>query len=81
MKYRFLLVVFAVFLSCNAEVEKTKAAEKEQVNSETDIDTNYNPEAALSALGIVLKTPGTPVASYVHAVRSGNLLFLPNWVL
>lgn len=27
-------------------------------------------------LGIELKTPGTPVANFVHAVRTGNLIFL-----
>ncbi len=39
-------------------------------------DPSYNPEAKLAQLGIELKTPSTPVANYVHAVRTGNLLFL-----
>ncbi len=29
-----------------------------------------------SRLGIELKTPGAPVANYVHAVKSGNQIFL-----
>ena len=36
----------------------------------------FDPEAKLAALGITLPQPPTPVANYVHAVRSGNLLFL-----
>ena len=35
-----------------------------------------NPEAKLKELGIVLKEPTTPVANYVNAVRTGNLIFL-----
>jgi enamine deaminase RidA (YjgF/YER057c/UK114 family) len=34
------------------------------------------PEAALGRLGIELPTPAAPVANYVRAVRSGNLVFL-----
>src|SRR4051812_35891440 len=35
-----------------------------------------NPEAKLKELGIILPTPGTPIANYVNAVRTGNLVFL-----
>jgi enamine deaminase RidA (YjgF/YER057c/UK114 family) len=35
-----------------------------------------DPEAKLKELGIVLPAPGAPVASYVNAVQTGNLLFL-----
>lgn len=35
-----------------------------------------NPEARLAELGISLPEPSQPVANYVNAVRSGNLLFL-----
>ena len=35
-----------------------------------------DPEAKLEALGISLKEPSKPVANYVNAVRTGNLLFL-----
>ena len=34
------------------------------------------PEAALERLGIELPTPAAPVANYVRAVRTGNLVFL-----
>ena len=35
-----------------------------------------DPQARLDALGIVLPEPGAPVANYVQAVRTGNLVFL-----
>ena len=35
-----------------------------------------DPEARLKALGIVLPAASAPVANYVNAVRTGNLLFL-----
>jgi len=34
------------------------------------------PEAVLKRLGIVLPEPAAPVANYVRAVRTGNLIFL-----
>ncbi len=36
----------------------------------------YDPEARLRELGFELHTPGAPVANYVKAVRTGNLVFL-----
>ncbi len=39
-------------------------------------DQGYDPEARLAALGIELPEAATPVANYVNAVRTGNLLFL-----
>jgi enamine deaminase RidA (YjgF/YER057c/UK114 family) len=35
-----------------------------------------DPEAKLKELGIVLAAPGAPIANYVNAVQTGNLLFL-----
>src|SRR5688500_11789282 len=35
-----------------------------------------DPEKRLADLGIELPTPAAPAASYVHAVRTGNLVFL-----
>lgn len=34
------------------------------------------PEEKLRALGIVLETPPAPIANYVNAVRTGNLIFM-----
>ena len=39
-------------------------------------DTNYDPEARLIELGITLPSPPSPVANYVNAVRTGNLIFM-----
>lgn len=41
-----------------------------------EVDSDYNPEAKLSAMGIQLKSASSPIANYVNAVRSGNLIFL-----
>jgi enamine deaminase RidA (YjgF/YER057c/UK114 family) len=35
-----------------------------------------DPEAKLKELGITLPTPGAPIANYVNAMQTGNLLFL-----
>ncbi|WP_405609446.1 RidA family protein [Polaribacter sp. Asnod1-A03] len=39
-------------------------------------DKDYNPEAKLKELNIVLPSPPQPVANYVNGVRTGNLIFL-----
>tara|TARA_R110002167_G_scaffold125034_6_gene304844 strand:- start:735 stop:1232 length:498 start_codon:yes stop_codon:yes gene_type:complete len=44
--------------------------------STVNVDDKYNPQAKLDSLGVTLRDQGIPVANYVHAVRSGNLLFL-----
>ncbi|WP_289038275.1 RidA family protein [uncultured Zobellia sp.] len=38
-------------------------------------DAEYNPEAKLAELGIELVEPSAPMANYVNAVRTGNLIF------
>lgn len=38
--------------------------------------TPDDPEARLRALGLTLPSPAAPVANYVRAVRTGNLVFL-----
>src|SRR5512138_3219524 len=35
-----------------------------------------DPEAKLKELGLTLPAPGKPIANYVSAVRTGNLVFL-----
>lgn len=39
-------------------------------------DTLFDAEERLKELGIQLRIPAPPVANFVHAVRSGNLVFL-----
>jgi len=74
MKYLFTILLL-ISISCNNTTEQ-KLAEKNPENYSLKVDPNYNPEAKLTELNIELITPGTPVANYVHAVRTGNLLFL-----
>lgn len=43
---------------------------------EQELLYDYNVEQRLKELNIELQQPGPPVANYVNAVRSGNLVFL-----
>lgn len=61
--------------SCVISHEKKEEAVQNDVVAE-DGDPNYNPEAKLEELGITLNTPSAPVANYVNAVQTGNLIFL-----
>lgn len=64
------LLAFCV-LSC------TPAQQDEQKSSVIDVAaSNYDPEARLDELGIKLSQPSPPVANYVNAVRTGNLIFM-----
>lgn len=71
-----ILVLFGFLLFGCAEVEKEISRDMESGKAETNVPAAYNPEARLDSLGISLRDQGTPVANYVHAVQSGNLLFL-----
>jgi enamine deaminase RidA (YjgF/YER057c/UK114 family) len=44
--------------------------------SSAHAQTPDDPEARLRALGLTLPAPAAPVANYVRAVRTGNLVFL-----
>ena len=67
-----LLPLFALllFIGCQPPTTENSATVDAQAPSD------YNPEAKLAELGIELPAAATPVADYVNAVRSGNLLFL-----
>ena len=58
------ILVFSIFASCSTTT-KTMV-----------MDKNYNPEARLAELNIILPAPPQPVANYVNGVRTGNLIFL-----
>jgi len=73
MKTYVCILTIALFFSC-ADVEK--GLNREIQTSTDTVDAHYNPQANLDSLGIKLRDQGIPVANYVHAVRSGNLLFL-----
>lgn len=48
----------------------------EDTTNKPGSSAGYDPEARLAELGINLPEAGTPVANYVNAVRTGNLIFL-----
>jgi enamine deaminase RidA (YjgF/YER057c/UK114 family) len=73
---KFSMGVLLLFLvSCGSTLDREMKSQSEVVKAET-IPSDYNPEAKLSELNIILRDQGIPVANYVHAVRAGNLLFL-----
>ena len=63
------LFVLCILVSCKNEPPK-------EFLEKTTMDEGYDPEANLEALGIELRPIGSPMANYVHAVRTGDLLFL-----
>ena len=69
-----LLLGLTLVMACGPGPKQQEVVE-EVIQKEAPAP-DYNPEARLSELGIVLPTPATPVANYVNAVRVGNLLFL-----
>ena len=77
MKTVIGLIFVSMFLSCDQLGDKKVPIEVQVVETnKIAIEEDYDPQAVLDSLGIVLKDPGTPVANYVHAVRTGDLLFL-----
>jgi enamine deaminase RidA (YjgF/YER057c/UK114 family) len=63
---RFFFIAVVLFLPFGC---------KEFSSTET-VSVAYDPEARLESMGITLNTPSKPVANYVNAVRTGNLIFL-----
>lgn len=75
MKTIFLAVAFLMLCACQTTVENKP--ESSQAAPEVEAPpADYNPEAKLQELEITLNTPSAPVANYVNAVRTGNLIFL-----
>lgn len=69
MKKLFFLALMTSLLGCQTEKSQNSEDPSQQAAS---IDAEQN----LAALGIELPEVSEPVANYVNAVRSGNLLFL-----
>jgi enamine deaminase RidA (YjgF/YER057c/UK114 family) len=67
-----LLVLF--FLSCQNNPGENRG--NAQPGKSSSPAPPYDPEAKLRSLGLELPEAGAPVANYVNAVRTGNLLFL-----
>ncbi len=76
MKNLILGFVLVLLLSCGTESNKKLELKTVANGSAAVIPSDYNPEAKLGELNITLRNQGTPVANYVHAVRTGNLIFL-----
>lgn len=70
-KHILKIALILLVVSCNP-VQKD---DKETAIVEDAVD-RYDPEAKLKELGIILNSPSAPVANYVNAVRTGNLIFL-----
>ena len=65
-----IIILFTAFACTQQTTEnKDNKVAKAQVSDD-------DPESRIEALGIELKTPSAPVANYVNAVRTGNLVFL-----
>lgn len=76
MKNSSFIILFSFLVISCTDVEKGINRDMESSEVGTTAPATYNPEARLDSLGISLRDQGTPVANYVHAVQSGNLLFL-----
>ncbi|MDO6565916.1 RidA family protein [Alteromonas sp. 1_MG-2023] len=65
--YKYLSIIaisFTLLIGCNP------------TNIKDAPEADYDPEARLKALNIVLPSPPQPVANYVNGVQAGNLIFL-----
>lgn len=63
-----ILILFLILFSCNTTTNDTQEV------VETLYD--YDVEKRLEELNITLTEPSKPVANYVNAVRTGNLVFM-----
>lgn len=75
MKNLFLVATLALYVSCNTNIDRQKPTAVSAIEKDRP-EAGYDPEANLQKLGIALNTPSAPVANYVNAVRTGNLIFL-----
>lgn len=67
--------MFAFFAACNQSAPET-TTENDQEATAMDELPAVDAEANLQKLGIELPEASNPVANYVNAVRTGNLIFL-----
>ncbi len=74
MKYLLFTLLATFLFSCNSNNKKDVPLNR--AISIQNIPEGYNPEQKLNELGIKLHELSIPKANYVHAVRTGNLIFL-----
>lgn len=70
MKFIYAIVLAFICLSCAQPERNNQTATLSPAQPQVDV------EQKLKEMGIVLPTPSTPVANYVNAVRTGNLVFM-----
>lgn len=69
---KYLIFIFLITLySCDVEKVNTATTMEKEVEL-----YNYDVEEKLKSMGIVLVEPGKPLANYVNAVTTGNLVFM-----
>ena len=74
MKNAFTFLFAMLIFSCQNNTPETEGPANQQISKAQS--AGFDPEAKLKSLGIELPEAATPVANYVNAVRTGNLLFL-----
>ncbi len=72
MKASLIMLLMLFMVSCGPGQQEPG----EDITTKPEPSADYDPEARLAELGISLPEAGTPVANYVNAVRTGNLIFL-----
>ena len=75
MNFKYFLVPVMAILTISCDTSK-KDVSKQVKNEIPIIPADYDPEEKLKELDISLMEASAPVANYVNAVRSGNLIFL-----
>ena len=68
MKNFLFLMLSGLFISCQQPTDKAPASAMDLYD--------YDIESKIEEMGITLKEPSPPVANYVNAVRTGNLVFM-----
>lgn len=72
MRTLFILLTILFISACEHSHEHTH----NNLSQNQEELYNYDVEARISELGITLPETTTPVANYVNAVRTGNLIFM-----
>jgi enamine deaminase RidA (YjgF/YER057c/UK114 family) len=69
----FSVSILIALVACSPQDESQQAA---IIPAQEQPEADYDPEAKLAELNIILPDPPQPVANYVNGVRAGNLIFL-----
>lgn len=72
----YLLLPLLFLLACAPGGEQKEISTATQETAQASMATDIDPEGTLERLEIELPPVSPPVANYVNAVRTGNLLFL-----